>query len=190
MGTSTSQQSPRTVNWSAVAAIYKNKKIPTKRVVQEVWRAATNQPVGDLKSALASPIIAQCLEITLRAKSSVEAYHTISRMIALTGPSTLATDMAKRASVNSFSKPGDHRMNFIESLFSEAINYLMSRDLPGYVGTGDRLKNVSDLIKFKKSIRSQTETIVNKQKIPIRVEKEYSKWKTYVENIIDVLVGK
>ena len=190
MGTSISQRSPNTNNWRAVAAIYRSEEIPVERAVQEVWRAATNQPLGDLKSALAAPIIAQCLGITLEAKSPSEAYHTISKMVALKGLSTLATDLAKRAAVNSFSKPGNRRLNFAESLFSEAINYLVSRDLPGYVGVGDRISNVSDIIKFKKSVRQQVEITVNKYNVPVSVEKEYDSWKTYVGNVIDILVGK
>ena len=189
MGTSISQHSPNTINWHAVATTYMNEEIPTKRVVQEIWRAAINQPSGDLKSALASPIIAQSLGIILEAKSSVEAYHTISRMIALKGPSTLATDMAKRAAVNSFSKPGDRRLNFSESLFSEAVNYLISRDLSGYVGRGNRINNVSDAIKFKKIIRQQVEEIVSRHEVPAGVEREYNSWKIYVESVVAALVG-
>lgn len=190
MGTSSSHRSPTTNNWRAVAATYMTEAIPTEQVIQEVWRAATNQPLGDLKSALAAPIIAQCLGITIEARSPVEAYHNISRMIALTGPSTLATDMAKRAAVESFLRPGDRRLSFAKSLFSEAVNYLVSRDLSGYVGKGNRINNVSDAVRFKKSIRQQVEAAVSSYDVPTGVEKEHDKWKTYVESIVAALIGR
>jgi hypothetical protein len=110
-------------------------------------------------------------------------------MIALTGPSTLATDMAKRAAVNSFARPGDRKLAFARSLFSEAVNYLVSRDLSGYVGKGNRISNVSDAIRFKKGIRQQVEAAISSYGVPAGVESEYDRWKTYVESIVASLVG-
>jgi hypothetical protein len=190
LGTSISHHSLSTNSWRAVAATYKSQSITTERVVQEIWRAATNQPSGNLKADLCAPIIARCLEVTLEAKSPTEAYHNTSKMIALSGPSTLATDMAKRAAVNSFLKPENRRLSFAGSLFSEAVNYLIARDLSGYVGRGDRIKNVSDAILFKKSIREQVEAIVSKHAIPSGVEREYDKWKAYVESVVSTLTGR
>jgi hypothetical protein len=167
-----------------------SESITAERVVQEIWRAATNQPSGDLKSDLCAPIIARCLEVTLEAKSPTEAYHNTSKMIALSGPSTLATDMAKKAAVNSFLKPENRRLGFAESLFSEAVNYLVARDLSGYVGKGDRVRNVSDAIHFKKSIREQVEAIVSKHAVPGGVERQYDRWKDYVESVVFALAGR
>ena len=76
-----------------------------------MWRAATNQQYGDLSTDLAAPIIAKCLDVTIQSKSPIDAYHTISRMIALKGPSTIATGIAKRAAVNSYRKTDDRRLN-------------------------------------------------------------------------------
>jgi hypothetical protein len=190
MGTSISHRSPSTPNWHAAISTYGTEAFTVDRVVKEIWRAATNQPIGDLKSDLAAPIISQCLGAALNAESPEQAYHNTSRMIALSGFSTLATDIAKRAVVSSFLKTENRNANFVKSLFSEAVNYLISRDLPSYVGTGDRIKNVSATMDFKKQVKNEVETIVGRHPIPNGLERDAEAWKTYVERTISSLAGK
>jgi hypothetical protein len=156
MGTSISQRSPATPSWHAVTAAYNSDVIPIPRIVQELWRAATNQPTGNLAADLGAPIIARCFAIALNAPSREEALFSAGREVALSGQASLAADLAQRAVVLSF-RPGEDRASaFVQSLFSEARSYLVSRDLSGYVGMSERLHTVSDAIAFKNEIRQQS----------------------------------
>ena len=190
MGTSVSHRSPDTHNWRAVTASYLSENLTVDRINQEIWRAATNQPLGNLPLSLADPIIARCLKTAIDSSSAQEAIHSVSRLIAESGEASLATDIARRAAVASFLEPGNRRMNFIKSLFSEAVNYLVSRDLSGNVGQGDRIKNVSSSIVFKGNIKKQVETIISNNPAPEDVEASADKWKTYVISQIEILANK
>ncbi len=190
MGTSVSHRSPDTHNWRAVAASYLSENLTVDRINQEIWRAATNQPLGNLPLSLADPIIAHCLKTAIASSSAQEAIYNVSRLIAESGEASLATDIARRAAVASFVEPGNRRMNFVKSLFSEAVDYLVSRDLSGYVGQGERIKNVSSAIVFKGNIKKQVETIINNNPAPEDVEASPNKWKTYVMSQIEILTKK
>lgn len=190
MGTSVSHRSPDTHNWRAVSASYLSENLTVDRINQEIWRAATNQPSGNLPLSLADPIIAQCLKTAIASSSAQDAIYNVSRLIAESGEASLATDIARRATVTSFIEPGNRRMNFVKSLFSEAVDYLVSRDLSGYVGQGARIKNVSSSIIFKENIKKQVETIINDNPAPEDVEVSANKWKTYVMFQIETLTKK
>jgi len=180
MGTSVSHHSPDTHNWRAVAASYLSKDFTIERINQEIWRAATNQPAGNLPMSLAEPIIADCLKTVMSSSSAQEAAHAVSKLVAVSGEANLATDIARRAAVTSFLEPGDRRMNFIRSLFSEAVNYLVSRDLPGYVGLSDRIRDVSSSIIFKRDIKKRVENIIDKNPAQEYIETDSDSWKTYI----------
>jgi len=108
-------------------------------------------------------------------------------MIALSGTSTVATDIAMRALVLSFLKGKDRKSTYVGALFSETLNYLVARDLPGYVGKSDRLENVSASISFKNQLKSEVETLVLSQPIPEQVLADMSIWKSYIYQTIDFL---
>ena len=190
MGTSMSHRSPDTHNWRAVAASYISEDFTVERINQEIWRAATNQPSGDLPTSLSDPIIAECLRIVMDSSSAQEAVHNVSRLIAESGETNLATDIARRAAVTSFLEPGNRRNNFIKSLFSEAVDYLVSRDLSGYVGWGDRIKDVSSSIIFKREIKKEVENIIGEHPARENIETNSESWKTYIISQINTLTNK
>jgi len=189
MGTSISHSSPPTNNWRAVAATYLSESIGTERVIQEIWRAASHQPTGDMGSDLAQPVIQRCLQIALEARSPQDAYQNTARMIALSEKSTLATDIAKRAVVGVFLRKEERASCFVRLLFSGAVDYLISRDLPSYIGKGNRLENVTDSIKFKISIKQQVETIVSAFPISREIAQDPVEWKNYIKNVVASLAG-
>jgi len=190
MGTSVSHRSPETHNWHAVAASYLSESFTVERITQEIWRAATNQPSGDLAMSLAEPIIAECLKTVMNSSSAQEAVYDVSRLISVSGEANLATDIARRAAVNSFMESGNRRMNFIKSLFSEAVDYLVSRDLPGYVGWGDRIRDVSSSIAFKRNIKQQVENIIGNNPVRENIEMNSESWKAYIISQIKNLTKK
>lgn len=190
MGTSISHRSPNTPNWHAAVSTYRSEAFGADRVIQEIWRAATNQPSGDLGVDLTSPIVGRCLGIALHATSAEQAYNDSSRMIALSGVSNLATDIAKRAVVGSFLKTESRASNFVSSLFVESVNYLISRDLPSYVGTGERIRNASSTLDFKKTIKDEVENIVRRIALPSGIESNPHTWRAFVDTVILSLAGK
>ncbi len=190
MGTSISQSSPRTPNWHAVATAFTNETIPIERTVQELWRAATNQPIGDLTKDLGAPIVAECLNIAQNATSREQALNEARRTIALSQQTSLATDIAQRAIVHSFSDVQNRISAFTKSLFSQAGDYLVSRDISGYVGTSDRTRTVSDTFSLKNSIRNEIATKVSNVPIPRDVSASPTNWKSYIQTVVNTLKGE
>lgn len=190
MGTSISHGSPSTSNWRAATAAYVSPSIPIRRAVREVWRAATHQPLGDLASDLSAPIISQCLRIAVQASSPQEASREASMAIALSGQASLAADLAHRAALQSSRSAQDREAVFTSSLFCAAADYLVSRDIPGYIGIGKRLKNVTDSIAFKQEVRQQVREIVSTVPRPKGLDRDPSRWKDYVATVVSSLVGR
>lgn len=189
MGTSTSHRSPDTPNWHAAQAAYVNSSVPVERAVQEIWRAATNQSEGDISQQLANPIIAQCLSIAATAQSRTEALTEVSRHVALSGQASLGTEIAQRAVVLSFREGGDRVTAYASSLFSEASDYLVSRDLPGFVGEAGRAKNVSEALTFKAGIRRIVTDVVAAVPRPT-LDASGPAWSTFVLEVVDRLRGR
>ena len=187
MGTSISHRSPSTPNWGAAAAGYICAEIGVDRVVQEVWRAAINQPSGNLGIDLSAPIVSQCLQIAVHASTAHEASEETTRAIAFSGQASVAADLAHRAVVSTSRATGERVSAFVCALFSGATEYLVSRDLPGYVGFGERLKNVSDALAFKSHVRRHVESIVKAIPKPEGLDKDPGVWQTHVKNVLSSL---
>ena len=190
MGTSISHRSPSTPNWRAASLAYTHDEVPIDRAVQEIWRAATNQPIGDLAADLGSPPVATCLQIAMTADSPDSGLREAVTKIALSGEVSLATDLAQRAMVQSLMSTEDRVGNFSRRLFAEAVDYLVSRDLSGYVGRSERVKNVSSSIEFKRLVRASVEESVRSVPVPEGVGREPARWRDYVSDVVTRLTGK
>jgi hypothetical protein len=189
MGTSVNQRSPRTANWSAVETAYTHLDISLQRTVQEIWRASSNEQDRGLVNDLGQPIIAQCVDIVRNANSPIEAGQKIRRLMVLSNQASLAGDIANRAAVGSFGKGGNPIDAFVVSLFSEASNYLVSRDIPGFVGLTDKVRTVRDVAEFKSSIIQEVVSKVTIVKKPQGDLSNPRTWKTYVDEITAQLTG-
>jgi hypothetical protein len=183
VGTSVNQRSAPSTNWAAAQAGYRS-EVSVERVVQEIWRAATNQREGDLSRLLAQPIVARLGQIALEGKKPADVGLAASREIARSKAASLAADIAQRAAVQCLTSE-NRAQAYGERLFAEACNYLLSRDLPGYVGGRNRNQTVGDLIAFKASVLRSTAQVVNALGSPdFSSEKN---WRGYVDNVIDRL---
>ncbi len=147
MGTSVNQRSPETPNWRIVQRAYEDPKIPLERVLQEIWRASTNQPEGDLVGQLTRPIIAQIGEIGASKASPAEVARAVSELVSREKASCLGADIARRAAIQCAGKE-DASSAFVVRVIAEATNYLVSRDIPGHISPGKRLATVSDAREF------------------------------------------
>lgn len=183
MGTSVNQRSAGTTNWAVAQAGYRS-AIPVERVVQEIWRAATNQPSGDLARLLGEPIVAQVGRIAAEGGTPAHVASLVSREIARSKQASLAAEIAQRAAVQCVTS--DNRVQaFGERLFAEACNYLLSRDLPGYVGGKYRNRTVEDALLFKSSVLKTTTDTVNATGSPDLSSS--ASWRGYVERVVSRL---
>lgn len=186
MGTSVNQASPKTLNWQAVHAAFRNPETPVDRIVTEVWRAAANQPQGDLTQLLSAPIVAKLGELAIHAKTSAEVARTSAIEIVRTKAASLAADIARRAAVQSIGS-ADRATTYREKIFAEATNYLVSRDLPGFLGAG-RTKNAAESIEFKTAVNSRASDIARSVTGP----KTFStkSWGRHVQEVVSALQGR
>jgi hypothetical protein len=189
MGTSVSQRSPSTLNWHIVETGYTKEEIPIERLTQEIWRAARNQPESNLFHDLSAPIIAQCVQIVERAPNRLEAIQQIRLAAIQEGAASLAVEIAQRAVIPAFQSSEDRTSAFVRSLFSEAGNYLVSRDISGFVGIG-RLNTISDAIAFKNNIRGNIAEKVAEVTAPARNISNAAVWQDYVVRIVAHISGE
>lgn len=186
MGTSVNHRSPRTTNWRAVDISYTNPDISIQRTVQEIWRASVNDDFG-LANHLGDPLVAQCIDILQSARSSTEASQKIGRAIALSGNASLAGDIARRAAIVAFGET-DKTQSFIRSVFSEASNYLVSRDIPGFVGLSEKLRTVNDATVFKGAVIDEVVSKVSSVPLPSQKLSDPKIWSTFVSNVVRNLI--
>lgn len=186
MGTSINQRSPNTPNWRVVSTAYTNNSISVDRAVQEIWRAATNQPTGDLSRELGNSIVAECFRIAVTAESREQAIQQANLAVAFSGQASLAADIAQRAVVQSFRTAENRAGAFAAALFAEAGNYLVSRDLPGFVGPSGRAKNVSESIRFKGEIKTHIAARVAEVPQPTP-DVGGLRWRGYVARVVNQL---
>lgn len=187
MGTSTNQRSPRTSNWKAVETAYTHPGTTVRRTAQEIWRAAANEPDGGLVRTLSSPTIAQCLKVVQTSNSSTDAAQQVRRLLALSGQASLAGEIAQRAAVIAHRIKDDRTNAFVRSLFSEASNYLVSRDLPGFVGLADKVRTVQNAATFKSSIMQEVSNNVDTVPKPSGQLSNPRTWQKYVNSVVDHL---
>jgi hypothetical protein len=183
MGTSVNQSSPRTLNWSAARSGYRDGSVPVERLAAEVWRAATNQPVGNLADLLARPIIATLGELVSQATSSVELARKSAFVVAESKQASLGVDIARRAAMQSFGTSNPFK-TYSERLFSEATSYLVARDLPGYVGVG-RVRNVAESLELAADVAIHVADITSRIDVPKRLDAR--SWAAHVRAVVDSL---
>ena len=134
MGTSVTHRSPRTLSWGSVQVGYENVRVPEARVLRDVWRAALLEPQVNWSALLGTGIVARCLDVAVASSNPTDGLARASAAIAESGESSLATDVAKRAVVASFTAD-DRAQEFTARVFAAATDYLVSRDLPATLGS-------------------------------------------------------
>jgi len=185
MGTSVNQASPRTLSWSAAQIGYRDASIPVARVTSEVWRAALNQESGNIAHLIAQPLVAHLGELAVSAQSGAEVSRVTAVAIAQSKQSSLATDIARRAAIQSVGAT-DRFATYTERVFAEATAYLVSRDLPGYVGIG-RAMTVGDSMEFKAALMSHVAELARAVERPATADAR--SWAKYVDTVVQRLRG-
>ena len=184
MGTSVNQRSPDTTNWKLVQQAYENPDFPIERALREVWQAASNQEQGDLIAQLAEPTIGSLVSVAARSISPADASRAVGDYIADNLGASLAADIATRAVIQSAGRP-DAQSFFVQRLFAEATDYLVSRDLPGHISPGSRLGSISAARAFKQDMMRTTASTV--QQTPLPSSFEDSQWTTFVNTVVGAI---
>jgi hypothetical protein len=181
VGTSISQRSPNTPSWRAVQATYRA-AVPVDRVTQEVWRAASHDVAAGWQQLLASPAVFQCYVLAASADNGPAAVARASRALSQSSVSTVGTELAKRAVALSAGHP-DPQERFAQALFRQATDYIVSRDLAGFIGPRYRNATVADSTEFKGRVGEHVGRVVRAVGVPEGADG----WPSYVQAVITAL---
>jgi hypothetical protein len=149
MGTSISQRSPDTAGWKTVSACYIHENVPLDRAATELWRAALKQD-NSLLDQLGTKPVAQCIQAASQPLTREAALRKAQEVDSLK-QNTVAGEFAKRAMVVK-AAGGFSGESAASVLFRQLTDYLVSRDIAGYVGRGYRCKSVGDLRALKEQL--------------------------------------
>lgn len=169
----------------AVAAAYRNPETPIERVLSEIWRAARSEPGSDVREQLTSDGVRVCLEVALESQSPSAAALRTTNELADRQAGSVAAEVGKRAAVLS-TRHEDRLAAFVTHLFEQMTDYLVSRDLPSYVGRRWRNKTVADAIQFKDQLRERTASIVRDLDIP-ESSARADRWHDLVDTLVERL---
>jgi hypothetical protein len=186
MGTSTNRPSPNTPTWQPIKATIGNETVPVERQSAEIWRAAAIDRDAKLLSELGGETIAYACSVAGRSTTAAEAMRDLQREIVTRKSVGLTVDMAKRALARAAST-GAGAAGFARELFSEAVSYYASRDLPSVVAALGRVATNSDAIALKDGLRDVARSAVSRAGPPPR---EARGWRGYVSEVIEDLVGR
>jgi hypothetical protein len=187
VGTSVNQASPHTLSWTAAQAGYRDAEVPISRLASEVWRAALNQESGNIAQLIAQPIIARLGNLAVDARSAADVTRATALAIAASKESSLATDIARRAAVQCVSASvSDRFAKYSERVFAEATAYLVSRDLPGFVGNG-RARTVADSMELKSALTDHVADVARGVDRPASSDARL--WAKYVNTVVQRLRG-
>jgi hypothetical protein len=113
-----------------------------------------------------------------------QAYQNVEKEILSSKQNSIIAEFAKRAIPGAF-KTKEQAQEWRSAFFSEVTNYLVSRDISGYVGSKFRNKTIGEVVKFKEEIKKAVYEITKK----IKVEPTSSaQWKQYVSNAITEII--
>lgn len=184
MGTSVSHPSPKTTNWKPVQAGYIYENIPVDRIISDIWRAVENDP-QPLSRTVESDVLFRCQQAVQNSSNIPQAIQNVTAEITRSGQNSIVAEFAKRAVPAAF-KAEQPAREWRAAFFSELTNYLVSRDVSGYVGEKFRNKSVSDLVNFKQTVKNQVTDLVRQvTREPANAEE----WRAFVRDAISSIRG-
>lgn len=185
MGTSISQGSPNDLNWRRARIAAASPSVPVELSVRELWRAAAQNSVASWSELLSSAGVISCLNLAVSSENRVYVPRRAAQEIGRSRQSSIATDIARRALVRALSRE-DRDQAFVEFLFIEAANYLVSRDASTQVSPTNRNRNVSDVIAYKRQVADRVRDLVRSYPLPPH-EELANGWPDHVRGVIQAL---
>jgi hypothetical protein len=184
VGTSVNQRSPDTPPWILAQDAYTDASMPVNQALREVWRAASNETETNLMSFLVQPELTAFADLAARISTPSEAFQETSRFISDQKVASLVADIARRAVIQSAGVENP-RQQFLQRLFAEATNYLVSRDLPGHIRPGGKIETVSDARRFTQAMMDTTADAVRRTPEPPVIARDT--WPTYVRSVVQTI---
>jgi hypothetical protein len=183
MGTSRNDRSPLNPPWRMALAVIGTPETPPDRQCLEIWRAvAADRGEKMLNDFASKPILEACrlASAELTPQDAIARFNAATRYESDAG---LVIDMSRRALARCAAERGG-ATQFVSELFTEAVSYYASRDLPSYVAAPGRIATSSDAIALKDSLRS-----VTRQQVQSVGEAELApkQWRQYIGKVLNVL---
>lgn len=182
MGTSTNPRSPNTPQWRPLRAVL-GSGWPIERQSSEVWLAATADREGQLSDDLGAPEVAAAGQIASSGLNPVQATRAFDNVLEDSGAHGIIMDMARRALARAAAAESGVE-GFATQLFTEAVSYYVSRELPSHVGRREGVSSTSAAIELKSRIKEVTRDIVRRQPA---ASAEPGEWKAYVSRVLATL---
>jgi len=177
MGTSVNQPSKPTANWNAVAHCYRDPRIPIDQTTIAIWRAATSAG-STIGEQMHSNVIESCLSTAEKRPTREAALQEINHLNTLNQNSIVAEFAKRTLLISSVSK---EPISPLSTFFRQVTEYLVSRDLPGFVGPEYRCKTVSEIREFKGKIATSVAEKVQ------RIESNLSSKQAWPEKVKAVI---
>lgn len=185
MGTSRNDASPDTPAWKPALRVLGDPKIPSERQCLELWRAAESDRGENFLRDFSNPAIAEACRYVSKGLDVKEALRNFDNVSLREGASGIVVDMARRALARCTATKSEP-LSFVSEVFSEAISYYASRDLPSFVGARGRVSSMSDSIQLKRTLRDITRLRVREAGQP---KLQHKAWKKYISKVIHHLTG-
>lgn len=186
MGTSRNDPSPDIPVWHPTMSLLGRRNIPANRQTQEIWRSISADDSGErFASSLSSPMLAEACRIVDQQSSIQDGIRRFDESIAAQYETGLTLDMGRRALARTLAN-GGHSQEFVAELFTEAVSYYASRDLPSVVGCSGRIGTATELVQLKQAIRQTTRDTVLKAGVPIY---DHDGWGKYILGVVELLKG-
>lgn len=185
MGTSRNDPSPNIPAWRPAKAALGRRDLSPERQAKLLWQAANADRGPDLAESFATPVFATACAIAARGASVREALQGFDAAAVQGRAAGPVIDMGRRALAR-VAGQGGGAAAFAGELFSEAVAYYASRDLPSFVGAPHRVQTAAEAIALKGQIRRATVDVVSRVGIP---PTDSVGWRGYIHNVVSELSG-
>jgi hypothetical protein len=167
-------------------AVLGRSDIPPERQSREIWLAATADRGEKLLNDYSHHALAKACKLVAEGRPVNEGLLQYEKATRYESESGFALELGRRALIRSLARRKS-TTDFVGELFSEAISYYASRDLPSFVAAKGCITNASESIKLKDQFRRLTKTTVKSLGEPKYDERH---WRPYVAKVLDALRGQ
>jgi len=180
MGTSRNDRSPNTPPWRPALAILGRTNSPPEQQSREIWRAAAADRGEKLLRDFSHEALSQACKLVAQRSPLMEGLNAYDTTVLHASDGGLALEMGRRALARSLASESSPT-HFVGELFSEAVSYYCSRDLPSFVAAPGRIQSTSSAIKLKEDLRKVARNSVKAIGPPKYVGRE---WKGYITKVL------
>jgi hypothetical protein len=154
--------------------------------VAELWRAATADRNRVLRNELADPLLARAAGLAeASAGDPQSALDAFDRSVSESRSKNFALEFGRRALARAaLSNTG--AAGFAAELFAEATSYYVARDLPGFVGSPNRVQNAREALSLKAGLQRAAHEVAAVGTVSV----EPNAWAQYVDAALERLIRR